>query len=227
MKLLNGGIHIFTQRPNLAVRAYYWEAEQYRKDAEAHREGMEFLASLDESLTERCQNEIASFHKSRPYLTVIQYPEAVSCFMEQFFLSPNYMAASLSGRRKAPVLVSVVGHRTDLPGNEEQVFQMFWGFEKKCVAQIKLFARGPEITCKSSGMEQFREKLGHLVPLDSILYRLEGRAPLDCVSALEKELGIFLGRMDLPEFTCHCELRKEHPYASIYQAGPISEVTGL
>ena len=226
MKLLNGGIHIFTQHPDLAMRAFYREAEQYRKDEEAHREGMEFLASLDDAFTERCQKEIESFRKSHPHLIVIQYPEAVSCFVERFFLSPDYMAASLSGRRKARVLVSVVGHMTDLPGDEEQVFQMFWGFEKKCVAQIRLFARGAEITCKSSGMEQFREKLGHLVPPDSILYRLEGKAPLDCLSALEKELGIFLGRTDLAEFIRYCELLKEHLYASFYQAEPISEVAG-
>ncbi len=75
-------------------------------------------------------------------------------------------------------------------------------------------------------MEQFREKLGHLVPPDSILYRLEGKAPLDCLSALEKELGIFLGRTDLAEFIRYCELLKEHLYASFYQAEPISEVAG-
>lgn len=86
MKLLNGGIHIFTQHPDLAMRAFYREAEQYRKDEEAHREGMEFLASLDDAFTERCQKEIESFRKSHPHLIVIQYPEAVSCFVERFFL---------------------------------------------------------------------------------------------------------------------------------------------
>lgn len=193
LKYLCGGVHVFTARPNLVVAALSREAETNRRRQELSRH----LA---------------------PHATVVQYPNVVSFFYDEFYLSCDYMATSVSSRTKSPVLVSVVGRKTGLPGREEQICQLYWAFGKNDLAEIELVSSGGQIRATSCGTEQLKEKLGQIAPQNSILYQpLENTLALDLVAALEKELGILLGREGLSTILTHCKLVKNHPFASFYE----------
>lgn len=197
MKLLQGAIHIFTDRPDLAVAAFCRELN-YQAN---HRAPYE---KISESV-------------------VIKYPNAVSYF-GHFGLSNDYIAKMYSKKRKAPVVVSIVGRILGLKGIEPQALRLYWGLENKCIAQIETISDGRTISVECEGIDVLKDKLAGVIPGDSILFTPLGEVePLKVASILSDELGIFLGDVPLEDYLKKCVLKKELELGRVYEAAPLGE----
>lgn len=194
MKLLQGAIHIFTNRPDLAVASFCRELNR-----QANQSGM---------------------YEKIPASFIIKYSNAVSCFCH-LGLSYDYIAKMYSRKRKAPVVVSIVGRISGLKGLQPQALQLYWGMENKCIAQIETISDGRTISVKCEGIDLLKNKLDWIIPDDSILFTSLGQVePLKVASALSNELGIFLGDVALEDYLKKCALEKELELGQVYEAAP-------
>ena len=193
MKMLQGAVHVFTDRPDLTVKAFRREL----KYQENHK----------------------TVYERIPQSTIIQYPMAVSYFCH-LGLSYDYIAKMYSNKRKSPVVVSIVGRSSGMNNEESQVLRLYCGVENRCIAQIETISEGQTILVKKSeGLEDLKNRLGWLIPTDSLLFTsLSDTAPLKIASALSSELGIFLGDVDLDSYLKKCRLRESLELGTIYDA---------
>ena len=192
MKLVQGSIHVFTDRPDLTVAAFCRELKY--------------------------QAEHCLQYQKIPASTIIQYPNAVSCFCH-LGLSYDYIAKMYSRKRNAPVVVSIVGRMSEPGGRESQALILYWGLENKCIAQIETISDGQTISAKCEGIDALKDKLDWLVLNDSVLFTSLGHAePLKIVSALSDELGIFLGGRVLDDYLKKCCLKKELKLGRVYKS---------
>lgn len=196
MKLLQGSIHIFTDRPDLAVESFCRELKYQAKHSLAYED--------------------------IPTSSIIQYPNAVSCFCH-LGLSYDYIAKIYSKKRNAPVVVCIVGRMSEPEGRESQALKLYWGMENKCIAQIETISDGQAISVKCDGMDVLKDKLDWLVLNDSVLFTSLGHAePLSIASALSDELGVFLGGTELDGYLKKCVLRKELKLGRVYKAAQLT-----
>lgn len=192
VEILQGAIHIFTDRPDLAVKSFYRELEYQNKH----------------------KSEYECISKS----IIIQYAHAVSSFCH-LGLAYDYIAQTYSKQRKAPVLVSIVGVRTELNGSCTQGFRFYWGFENECITVMEAFEENHILTWECNGVHNLKNKLNGLIQEDSVLLTpLNLKKPLDVVFSLSNELGIFLGGMELCSYLEQCKLTKKHELGDFYIA---------
>lgn len=192
MKLLQGAIHVFTDRPDLTVKSFCRELNYQA----AHKVPYEYI----------------------PASTIIQYPNAVSWFCH-LGLAYDYIAKMYSKKRKAPVVVSIVGRVPGFGQRETQGLKLYWGIDNKCITQIETISDGKSISVKCEGIDVLKEKLAQLVLSDSVLFKSLGDIePLSVAAELSNELGVFLGGIELDIYLKKCILKKELELGQVFQA---------
>lgn len=192
MIILQGAIHIFTERPDAVAKSIY--------NGLCHQ-----MTRLTEYETLKAS-------------TIIQYPHAVSYFCE-LNLSYDYIAMTYSRQKKAPVLVSIVGKKVNHGLEVEEALRLYWGNEGKCISQIETFSKGNAISIQAEGIETLKDEFKEVFPnCAEVTATLGNDSPLCFAEKLSNELGIYLGGVALKEYVEKLSLKKEMSACSLYKS---------
>lgn len=192
MLLLQGAIHIFTETPDAAAQSMY-----------------NGLCRQAASLT--------GYERAEPS-ALIRYPHAVSCFC-RLNLSYGYIAESYAKRKKAPVLVSIVGEKSDWGREPEQALRLYWSDRGKPASQVETFSRGSELTVCTGGTEPLKGGFSGWIPDgDRLLAMLGTERPLSLAEKLSDALGVFLGGAAWEAYVKNLERKRETSVCTLYES---------
>lgn len=179
-------------------------------------------------LTDRPDLTREMFARNLERCTIIEYPHAVSGFLQSMGLSSWYFAETLSHRRgDIPAFISVWGILDEKDPLLDQILKMAWAVKGKYVYECEIRCQnGVTVTEEyfehksAQKSKAAQEAFPILFPeVLSIAANEKKETPTMVAHRLSRELGIFIGGEELDGFLKReCVFKKQLEYSTIYKS---------